>query len=128
MKEFQRDHAVDGIVIIKDAVRLKADGSINDDTKKLISKQDPGRRPLFGTDARVDITDDDALKTALNNKRTYLSPAGLRNTIRKSSRGSTTGITTRERMRPSTPTCCPICGLEDYHPAGESRRRQAGGG
>ena len=73
VKEFQRDHAVDGIVMIKDSVRLKADGSINEDTKKLIAKQDPSRRPLFGTDGRVDIKDDDALKTALNNKGTYLS-------------------------------------------------------
>jgi hypothetical protein len=72
VKEFQRDHAVDGVILLKDSVRLKADGAINDDTKKLIAKQDPERRPFFATDARVDIKVEDTIKTSLNDKATKI--------------------------------------------------------
>ncbi|HEY3738725.1 MAG TPA: peptidoglycan-binding domain-containing protein, partial [Bryobacteraceae bacterium] len=115
VKEFQRDHAVDGIIVIKDAVRLKADGTINDDTKKLISKQDPGRRPIFGTDDRADIIDKDALKTAINNKGTYLSGR-----VPEYDSQIIAWVDDRHNYTGTDPNfnayLLPNMGLEDYHP------------
>lgn len=70
VKEFQRDHIVKNIISAN--VRVKCDGSITDDTKKLIKEQEPGRRPLFAADDRTDIEDVDALNTSLNDKATKI--------------------------------------------------------
>ena len=73
VKEFQRDHAKEGIIrLLKSPERLKADGVINDDTKTLIAAQDAGRRPPFATDARVDVKVEDTLNTSLNTKATQI--------------------------------------------------------
>jgi hypothetical protein len=73
VKEFQRDHAKEVMIrLLKSPERLKADGVINDDTKTLIAAQDAGRRPMFATDARVDVKVEDTLNTSLNTKATLI--------------------------------------------------------
>ena len=76
VKEFQRDHAEPKVsrLIGADtpARRLKADGAITAETITLIAAQAANRRPLFGTDARVDITNAAAVNTALNTKATQI--------------------------------------------------------
>ncbi len=76
VKEFQRDHAKAGTFKLIGASippeRLKADGVLTDITKTLMAAQAEGRRPLFGTDARVDIIVEATLNTAINTKATQI--------------------------------------------------------
>jgi len=76
IKEFQRDHAKPKVTraLLADIPleRLRANGVITDETKRLITAQAAGRRPLYATSARVDITDEAALRTSLNDKATSI--------------------------------------------------------
>lgn len=71
VKEFQRDHMKSGGLLGND-VRIKADGSITEDTKKLIREQEPNRFPLFAADDRSDIKVEATLNTSLNDKATQI--------------------------------------------------------
>jgi hypothetical protein len=65
IKEFQRDH-VKPPALPNPPERLKADGTIDGPTKTVLATLAPGRRPLFGDNARADLTADAAINTALN--------------------------------------------------------------
>ena len=65
IKEFQRDH-VKPPALPNPPERLKADGTIDGHTKTVLATLAPGRRPLFGDNARADLTADAAINTALN--------------------------------------------------------------
>lgn len=107
VKEFQRDHMKSGGLLGKDQ-RIKCDGSITDDTKKLIKEQEPNRRPLFAADDRTDITAEDTLKTSLNDKTTQIIA----------------WVDDRHNYTSTDPAFAahllPEMGLEDYHHAMDS--------
>ena len=65
IKEFQRDH-VKPPALPNPPERLKADGTIDGPTKTVLATLAPGRRPLFGDNARADLTADAAINTTLN--------------------------------------------------------------